>query len=538
MSNYQETARPITAPEARLPRVEAFYPLLGPAVIEILRQALGNKKVYLLMRYYLQQEWPTENQVVNAGYDKAWKLRAAIKNGEVKLPDSLKQESDESNEAYRTRIKEEREKRKAERAEFLESLKLEKDFFEFLCQCFPHLETYRTKPDVSAPESEEDFTELNRHLIDLMKTANQIINEIRAKAYPGQEENLGLLNPTAYPAGGIPEVGNNLLGNGDVHDKFKFELQRQLLIVLLLLQLEEKTSNNHYEEAKTTLENIFREHLHHPSEKTGETKTKTIYSLHDSTTNWCLTTTETEPTDLPLPGTHWKKERVQIHESRDGAYEFITDYREKSTSATIIKMIAKALVSREKGQGDDITLDCIEDFSGFKFIVFSEDDKLRLYEELSAAITTSFEPGTVEIIPENDVGNDRGQSKKVRWNRIKVRFEERIVEIVIFNYKDYINYKYDVEGGVASGLAHSLFELRRMREVAALLFDEGGTIYDIDPSEVAAARQSQEFLEVLKLIGMNRFCTAAERKQAENNGADVVVIPPGWLASLQESSEH
>ncbi|GEM_PF-5633386 len=495
--------QPPSTHEPFKPKIEVFDSVLGPAAVEFIRAMFADEdKIYQLMKLYLSQEWPSKEQAA-AHKLKAWQLRAKTRSqngseGNINLsenPEKLERESQRS-------------EREASRIEILKKVELERAFFNFLCQCFPHLKKY---------QAGSDYTALNNHLEGLMESANRIIDEIRDTAYPGKEENLGLLNQTEYPAGGILAVGRYLLGNHDVSNRFKYELQRQLGIVLLLLQIEEKMGNGSYRSLIKDLEAVFEKHLYDPEEKIGETNTLDIYSLHSYETNTCLSFTCQEPIDQPPSDRYWKKETMQVRTSNCGK-KFTTQPREKTPTSTVAKMIAKAL---QRGSESRIAVEDIEDYAGIKFITFSEEDQLELYNEIETIILQSFKEGVVSVTPDDEVGNGRGQSAEVKWKRMKVRFHEgkhqgKVIEILIFNYQRYLDYKYSVDGGFESGLAHSLFGQRRMWDVASILF-EHYDIFNINQADVETSRSIEEQLEIQRLRLQNYFFTKGQRESGINS---------------------
>lgn len=170
--------------------------------------------------------------------------------------------------------------------------------------------------------------------------------------------------------------------------------------------------------------------------------------------------------------------------------------RKKDDRISIIKSIATAL-----DRGGEINTDSIKDKIGMMFVLL-EDIVTAKY--LADRVVSVMEAGPKRIRRvdiEDEVEQDRGQSpafkfdaRRVIWFYDKDGGEDPVpFELIILKKANYLNSILEVgtmdsQTGLYTGMAHDLFDLKRARKVAPVLFPE--EVYGVSLDAVIA-KQSQ-----------------------------------------------
>ncbi len=266
-----------------------------------------------------------------------------------------------------------------------------------------------------------------------------------------------------------------------------YEAQQHVLLSHIAGMINARTLNGRLSTVLYDVHRLLNERLFEGPEGAGQKVFSE--SFHDDEGNQVVGFPDNQ--DRKPPTAHLKRVRFTVRRIRDLGLVY-TSPRKKDDRISIVKCIAKSL---ENGGTINIDND-IQDGIGLEFVLMESHVTPK---QLADQVISVIEDGSREVefgsrkVDKVEIGNkrvdkNRGQSAEFGFDeRVKIWFEDlpTPLEMTIFVLTNYLNYKLEVgtrdpKTGLYMGMAHELYELRRARKVAQVLFREEIPHEDLD----------------------------------------------------------
>lgn len=265
----------------------------------------------------------------------------------------------------------------------------------------------------------------------------------------------------------------SLLDRDRVDPVLRFEVQRQLALAYLSAGINTRTMHDRAYDVLSALQEGLNSQFF--IGKIGHYETEVITSLHDPETNRTLGVYH-QGEAVPVrdfAGTLIKNTPMSFRTISIGSHEIKVLYgvRKKSDEAAIIKAINKGI---SRGRSIDVFNDVLDSL-GLMFVVDGGEEERRLVAQHFFQFLNRYNEKLVRL-DDSRSGNDRGQSDLIHFERYQIISPDISLplETMFFSLPDYINSQSDIgrrgNDGIYDGAAHSLYELRRSRQVAQRLF--------------------------------------------------------------------
>jgi hypothetical protein len=267
-------------------------------------------------------------------------------------------------------------------------------------------------------------------------------------------------------------------------ERVRFEAKRKLTLMKLAAEMDKRTreidtNNQNLSERKKTgdKEDLFvrfmNTHVWTPEKLKGDTGRVIVVSKHSLNTYGCIGTEE-----VPADQTEQVRRRIENHKPKNREYYLRAtafDQRtfevngesipasfdsrpRKDFLASIGKLFRKGIYNPEAG---------IEDMAGWMFVVRTRADAISLKRRIEEAGRKSgslvFTEATEDTLGgQKYSAKNAGSSSELGQLKYDVMFEGNRFEIIILDYKNYLDYHHK------DGVAHEEFQLRRLVESGAL----------------------------------------------------------------------
>lgn len=257
----------------------------------------------------------------------------------------------------------------------------------------------------------------------------------------------------------------------NIDSTLAYETHRHALLLHISFMLNARTLNGRLRTRLSDVHHTLNRDFFEGKEGSGDRVVRE--SVHDDETN----------TSIGLPGdfksipatAHIKQVPFTARTLKEGGYVY-TSPRKKDDRTAIIKAILKG---REKGiiSTDVGVLDPVG------MIIVALDNRVEAKELAEKAVKILIIDDNLdidEIEDDDETEVDHGQSNAVNFDARKRLWFTNVpvpVELIFYNLSTYLNSRYEVgerdkNSGLYMGRAHSLFEIRREREVAPIIFPE------------------------------------------------------------------
>lgn len=275
-----------------------------------------------------------------------------------------------------------------------------------------------------------------------------------------------------------------------------YEAQQHVLLAHIAGMINARTLNGRLNTVLYDVHRLLNEKLFEGPEGAGQK----IFSesFHDDESNQVVGFPNRQ--DQKLPTAHLKRIRFTVRRIRDLGLVY-TSPRKKDDRISIVKCIAKSL-----DNGGVINIDHdIQDGIGLEFVIMEDHVTPR---QLADQVVSVVESGSRKIdkveVNDKKVENNRGQSPEFEFDkRLKIWFEDlpTPLEMTIFTLANYLNYILEVgtrdpKTGLYMGRAHPLYELRRARKVAHLIFRAAISPEDLDTAFINRSKWVAQDLRV------------------------------------------
>lgn len=347
---------------------------------------------------------------------------------------------------------------------------------EFRCQTSGR--THRLLGNMFGIEAQEEL--IDRHLHDYARTADDVINSLRAKVLAPYSSHIETTNEIETMHDPVDLL--LVIFDERFHQKARFEAKRKLVLMGLAGSIDQR-------ERETVIEKKFADFLGFlnmfvwsPSLKIGDLEISYLYSRHSdkdfSCTEVCVLTEEEARGIAPVAGEKLTLiKRRRFHDEGWDIPIYVT-IRKKPPAAKVLKLLRK----NEKNPAT-----AVDDELGLMAVLNSIGDVKRFLKHLtrSAAKADSFM--TLEDISDTLTsgrygGSATGSSVKTPMLKFFARLGGMRVEFIIHTNRSYLNYIYQRD------VAHDEYEVKRIFDTGVAEFLFPADIYHLDMEKIRTAQ--------------------------------------------------
>ncbi len=330
---------------------------------------------------------------------------------------------------------------------------------------------------------------IDRHLQDYARTADDVMNSLRAKVLAPYSSHIETTNEieTMHDPVGLLLV----FFDERFHRKARFEAKRKLVLMNLAGSIDQRERETQIEEKFADFLNFLNEFVWSPSLKIGDLEICYLHSRHSaedfSCTDVSVLSEEEALQITPVRGeklTLAKRRRFNDQGSEIPIYVTI---RKKAPAAKVLKLLRK----NEKNPAT-----AVDDELGLMAVLNSVSDVKRFLRHLTKSAVRADSFMTLEDISDTLTGGEyggsaTGSSAKTPMLKFFARLGGMRVEFIIHTNRSYLNYIYQRD------VAHDEYEVKR-------IFDTGVAEF-LFPSDIYRLN-----MEKIRTIQLARF-----RKQIE-----------------------
>jgi len=325
-----------------------------------------------------------------------------------------------------------------------------------------------------------DFRVIDRHLHDYARTADDVVNSLRAKVLAPYSSHIETTNEieTMYN----PVELLLVLFNEQFHRKARFEAKRKLVLMNLAGLIDQRERETKIEQQFADFLSFLNVFVWSPSLKIGDLEISYLHSRHRpqdfSCTEVCVLPEDEARAITPVPGeklTLIKRRRFQ-NQSRD--IPIYVTIRNKQPAAKVLKLLRK----NEKNPAT-----AVDDELGLMAVLNSVSDVKLFLRHLTKSGVKAGSFMTLEDISDTLTGGDysgsaTGSSAKTPMLKFFARLGGMRVEFIIHTNRSYLNYIYQRD------VAHDEYEVKRIFDtgVAELLFPSD--IYHLDMKDIRTSQ--------------------------------------------------
>jgi len=314
--------------------------------------------------------------------------------------------------------------------------------------------------------------EVVRHLHEYARTADDVINSLRAKVLAPYSAHIETTNEivTAWD----PVELLLALFDDRYHKKARFEAKRKLALMGLAGSIDQRERETKIGEKFLDFLEFLNAFVWSPDYRIGELDIRYLYSVHNQSDFSCKTVkvlSEEEARSVrPVAGE--KLTLLKRRRFRDNGVDipiYVT-IRKKEPAAKVIKLLRK----NEKNPAS-----AVDDELGLMAVLNSVNDVKRFVRHLtrSAARADSFM--TLEDISDTLTGGEyrstaTGSSGKTAMLKFFARTGGMRIEFIIHTNRSYLNYIYQRD------VAHDEYEVKRIFDTGVITFLFPPDIYHLD----------------------------------------------------------
>lgn len=262
----------------------------------------------------------------------------------------------------------------------------------------------------------------------------------------------------------------------DVDRDLRYQTSRQMILAYLASPLDERAASETIQTRLFDFQDFLDKKLF--IGKTGQTEKRTIFSQHDNHTNSVINYSLDSHNKIKIRhGAHLKKETLDVRTTSIKGTEVFTNMRHKGENESIIKAIMKAVINHKPIN----ILDSVKDSIGMKFAIMG-NEKVRdaFVNEFEKLVMTYKDFDRIEIDDVPDGGRGQNKNSFKRRRQIFLKGLSIPIEIIFYSTQEYLDSEYEV-GKKFDGMAHELYETRRMGLAAKILFMQEMYGIDIQP---------------------------------------------------------
>ena len=318
--------------------------------------------------------------------------------------------------------------------------------------------------------------EIRRCLRDYARTADDVINSLRAKVLAPYRSHIEITNEIET----ITEPVELLLiiFNDRYHRKARFEAKRKLVLMGLAASIDQRERETDIERKFADFLDFLNSHVWSPSLKIGDLKISYLHSTHNPGDFSCRKVRvldEDEAAALTLePGEKLTLVKRRSFTDQGREVPIYVTIRKKPPSAKVLKLL-------RKNQKNPAT--AVDDELGLMAVLNSIADVKRFLRHLTASAVKADSFMTLEDISDTLTGGSynssaTGSSAKTPMLKFFSRLGGMRVEFIIHTNKSYLNYIYQRD------VAHDEYEIKRIFNTGVAEFLFPTDIYHLNMEEI------------------------------------------------------
>jgi hypothetical protein len=327
---------------------------------------------------------------------------------------------------------------------------------------------------------QRDAEVVSRHLHDYARTADDVVNSLRAKVlapYSSHVETTNEIETMHDPVALLL-----VLFDERFHRKARFEAKRKLVLMSLAGSIEQRERETQIEQKFAKFLGFLNDFVWSPRLKIGDLKITYLYSKHSSDDFRCLDVkvlNENEASSIALTAGE-KLTLIKRRSFNDQGHEipiYVT-IRKKPPAAKVLKLLRK----NEKNPAT-----AVDDELGLMAVLNSVSDVKRFLRHLTKSAVKADSFMTLEDISDTLTGGEydsssTGSSAKTSMLKFFARLGGMRVEFIIHTNRSYLNYIYQRD------VSHDEYEVKRIFDTGVAEFLFPPDIYKLDMEKIRSTQ--------------------------------------------------
>jgi hypothetical protein len=322
--------------------------------------------------------------------------------------------------------------------------------------------------------------DINRYLHDYARTADDVVNSLRAKVlapYRSHIETTNEIETTHNPVALLLIIFDQRF-----HRKARFEAKRKLVLMNLAGSIDQRERETDIETKFSDFLRFLNAHVWSPSLKIGDLQIRYLHSRHDPEDFSCrevkvLSEEQARKVSL-VPGEKLTLIKRRSFTSRDREIPIYVTIRKKPPSAKVLTLLRK----NEKNPAT-----AVDDELGLMAVVNSVSDVKCFIRHLTRSTVQAGSFMTLEDISDTLTGGEyagtsMGSSGKTPMLKFFARLGGMRVEFIIHTNRSYLNYIYQRD------VAHDEYEVKRIFDTGVADFLFPADIYHLQMDAIRTAQ--------------------------------------------------
>lgn len=322
--------------------------------------------------------------------------------------------------------------------------------------------------------------DLGRYLRDFARTADDVVNSLRAKVlapYRSHIETTNEIETTHDPVKLLLIIFDDRF-----HRKARFEAKRKLVLMSLAGSIDQRERETDIETKFSDFLRFLNAHVWSPSLKIGDLEINYLHSHHNPDDFSCkeVTVLSEEQARNITPAACEKLTLIKRRRFRSQNREipiYVT-VRKKPPAAKVLKLLRK----NEKNPAT-----AVDDELGLMAVLNSENDVKCFLRHLTSSAVQAGSFMTLEDISDTLTGGEyggtsTGSSGKTPMLKFFARLGGMRVEFIIHTNRSYLNYIYQRD------VAHDEYEVKRIFDTGVADFLFPSDIYHLKMENIRAAQ--------------------------------------------------
>lgn len=323
---------------------------------------------------------------------------------------------------------------------------------------------------------ESDKTLLEHHLHEYARTANDVINSLRAKVLAPYSSHIETTNEIEI----MYDPVDLLLVYFDdrYHCKARFEAKRKLTLMHLAASIHQRERETAVQHQFADFLTFLNDYVWSPELKTGELQISYLHSHHDKTdfscTNVVVLSQEDAEAHQSKPGEKLTLIKRRSFRDNGQTIPIYVTIRKKPPAAKVMKLLRKNQKNPAVAVDDEL---------GLMAVLDSTSDVKRFLQHLTKSAVQADSFMTLEDISDTLTGGvyggtATGSSSKTPMLKFFSRLGGMRVEFIIHTNRSYLNYIYQRD------VAHDEYEVKRLFDTGVTEFLFPSDIYHLDMQKI------------------------------------------------------
>jgi hypothetical protein len=321
---------------------------------------------------------------------------------------------------------------------------------------------------------------VDRHLHDYARTADDVVNSLRAKVlapYSSHVETTNEIETMHDPVALLL-----VLFDERYHRKARFEAKRKLVLMSLAGSIDQRERETQIEHKFSKFLGFLNEFVWSPSLKIGDLDICYLHSKHSAEDFRCLSVKVLDEGEAlaisPVAGEKLTLIKRRSFIDRGCEIPIYVTIRKKPPAAKVLKLLRK----NEKNPAT-----AVDDELGLMAVLNSINDVKRFLRHLTKSAVEADSFMTLEDISDTLTGGEysgsaTGSSSKTPMLKFFARLGGMRVEFIIHTNRSYLNYIYQRD------VAHDEYEVKRIFDTGVAEFLFPSDVYKLDMEKIRSTQ--------------------------------------------------